>query len=75
MQARWRDPVIADAHSEWIEAEMVQRATSEGTIQKQLRTLFARFGIAETIVSDNGPCFVSREFEQFLKGNGVTHMH
>ena len=28
----------------------------------------------ETLVSDNGTCFVSKEFESFLKANGVRHL-
>ena len=36
-----------------------------------LRTLFARFGIPEEVVSDNGPQLASEEFSQFLKQNGV----
>lgn len=38
-----------------------------------LRTVFARNGIPEQIVSDNGPQFTSREFEKFTKLNGIKH--
>ena len=41
-------------------------ANSDVVIQ-ELRTLFAQFGLPETIVTDNGSCFVSEEFEKFLK--------
>lgn len=58
--------IIIDAHSKYIEAIP--------TSIEELRTLFARFGIPESIVSDNGTCFTSEEFQQFLKGNGVSHI-
>ena len=32
------------------------------------------FGLPETVVSDNGSCFVSEEFQQFLKCNGVKQV-
>ena len=48
-------------------------ATSRATIQ-QLRALFAQFGLPQTIVTDNGPCFSSEEFALFLKNNGILHL-
>ena len=65
--------VVIDAHSKWIEAWPVHAATSSATIEK-LRTSFAQFGLPETIVSDNGTCFVSEEFESFLQANGIKHV-
>ena len=38
------------------------------------RTLFAQFGIPEVVVTDNGACFVSEEFEMYLTRNGVKHI-
>ena len=64
--------VLIDAHSKWIEAFCTQNATSNDVIAK-LRPLFATFGVPETIVSDNGTCFVSEEFEHFLIQNGIKH--
>ena len=52
--------VLIDAHSKWIDVYPVRAATSNATIQ-QLRITFAQFGM----VSDNGQCFVSAEFEEF----------
>ena len=34
---------------------------------------FCNFGLPEVMVIDNGPAFVSTEFEQFLKKNGIRH--
>ena len=48
--------------------------TASKTIPK-LRDAFARFGLPEQLVSDNGPQFVSEESESFLHRNGVKHIH
>jgi transposase InsO family protein len=64
--------ILIDAHSKWIEAFSVSNATSQ-TVITQLRTVFARFGIPEMIVTDNGSCFVSEEFEAYLVQNGIKH--
>ena len=71
----WLSPllVVIDAHSKWIEVYPVRAATSNATIQ-QLRITFAQFGIPEAVVSDNGQCFVSAEFEEFLSHNGIKHL-
>ena len=36
--------------------------------------LFDKHGLPIRVVSDNGPNFTSHEFQQFLKGNGITHV-
>ena len=47
-------------------------ATAQTTIQT-LRQLFARFGIPESIVSDNGTQFTALEFEEFCRLNDIVH--
>ena len=64
--------VIIDAGSKWIEVFPVQSSTAKITIQ-HLKTLFAQFGLPDIITTDNGPCFVSSEFEDFLTRNGIKH--
>ena len=39
-----------------------------------LRESFARYGLPQQLVSDNGPQFVAEEFSLFLKLNGVKHI-
>ena len=51
----------------------VSSTTSSSTIEV-LRDLFARFGIPEQIVSDNGTQFVSEEFQAFVRSNGIRHL-
>ena len=61
-----------DAHSKWIEA-VATSTTSSNSVIEELRILFVKFGIPESIVTDNITCFVSEEFETFLKSNGIRH--
>ena len=65
--------VVVDAHSKWSEVIPVSSTTTSKTIEV-LRDLFARFGIPEQIVSDNGPQFASEEFQAFIKSNGIRHI-
>lgn len=41
---------------------------------RELRRLFARFGLPSYFSSDNGPQLVSKEMEEFLKANGITRI-
>ena len=65
--------IIIDAHSKWIEAIPTSGSTSRVVIE-ELRFLFSQFGLPECIVSDNGTCFTSAEFKQFLKRQGIKHI-
>ena len=64
--------VVIDSHSKWMEVEAVSAATSAITIEK-LRAMFAIHGLPEMLVSDNGSCFTSAEFQQFTR-NGIRHV-
>ncbi|XP_071201633.1 uncharacterized protein K02A2.6 [Salvelinus alpinus] len=65
--------VVVDVHSKWMEVFPTQLTTAEKTINL-LRHLFASFGLVKELVSDNGPPFTSKDFEMFLKNNGVRHI-
>ena len=65
--------IIVDAHSKWIEAICTPSATSAAVIE-ELNVLFAQFGLPDTIVTDNGTCFVSAEFAVYLKKYGIKYI-
>ena len=54
--------VIVNAGSGWIEAFPAGNRTSQ-TVKVYLSQIFARFGIPRTLVSDNGPEFVSSDLK------------
>ena len=64
--------VLTDSHSKWLHVHPMKSITSAVTIQC-LRNVFAQFSLPEHIVTDNGPSFVSAEFREFLKRNGIKH--
>nr|XP_055076811.1 uncharacterized protein K02A2.6-like [Misgurnus anguillicaudatus] len=65
--------VVVDACSKWPEVFSMASTTAAQTVTV-LRELFARTGVPEQLVSDNGPQFISEEFQIFLKNNGIKHV-
>ena len=49
-------------------------STTATKIIEELRRLFSSCGFPEQLVSDNGPQFVSQEFDSFMKMNGIKHI-
>ena len=61
------------AHSKWPEVIQMPSTTFFKTIEA-LRSLFAKYGLPEQLVSANGPQFTSEEFTDFMKVNGIKHI-
>uniref|UniRef100_A0A674EBM2 Gypsy retrotransposon integrase-like protein 1 n=1 Tax=Salmo trutta TaxID=8032 RepID=A0A674EBM2_SALTR len=65
--------VTVDYYSRYFELDKLHSTTSAAVIHK-LKAAFARHGIVETLISDNGPCYKSNEFESFTKAWEFTHV-
>ena len=65
--------VVIDAHSKWPEIFVMEITTAEETVST-LRSLFARMGLPDQMVSDNGPQFTSETFRKFTTANGIKHV-
>ncbi|XP_049866275.1 uncharacterized protein K02A2.6-like [Pectinophora gossypiella] len=66
--------VIVDASTKWVEVyDMVTNTTTSAVIEKMC-DCFSRFGLPNTIVSDNGTAFCSKEFRHFCSLNGTSHV-
>ena len=65
--------VVVDYFSNYIEVERLTSTTSPSVI-KALKAMFSRFGIPDSIVSDNGPQFSSDEFAIFCQKLSIKHL-
>ena len=65
--------IVVNSFSKWPEVHRCKNPTTEITI-KFLHELFTRFGVVDTILSDNGNQFTSREFKDFCESYQVDHV-
>ena len=65
--------VVSDAYSKWLDVYVTKGSTSVETIEK-LRHSIAIHGILSVIVSDNGACFTSKEFDVFCQKSDIRHV-
>lgn len=58
--------LLVDYFSRYHELKRLMSTTS-GSIITALKSIFARFGIPEIVISDNGPQYASQEFRRFAR--------
>lgn len=66
--------LIVDSFSKWIEIEWMKQGTDCNKVLQRLAAFFARFGLPDVLVSDNGPPFNSFGFNSFLERQGIKVM-
>ena len=64
--------VTVDHYSNFIEVDKLPNTLSK-TVIKKLRTHMSRYGQCDIFISDNGPQFLSNEFESFAKHWNFIH--
>ena len=68
--------VVVNANSKWPEVFPMTSTTTAKTIEV-LHQLFSSYGLPEEVVSlgqQTSPQFISEEFSDFMKANGVKHV-
>ena len=64
---------MVDYFSRYIEIARLNRPTTAEVVI-HLKSIFVRHGIPETLISDNGPQYSSREFSEFAKEYEFRHV-
>ena len=65
--------LTVDYYSKWVEIGFLRDSTVSSEVITQLKSTFARYGIPDEVVSDNGPQFSSRKFKQFAESWEFKH--
>jgi len=66
--------VCVDVFSKFVWLVTVREAKTRMTIKALNGSIFGSFSVPEVLVSNNAPCFTSREFRQFCFGLGIKHV-
>jgi len=64
---------IIDLATRWPEAIPLRTTTSK-VVERELSKVFSRCGFPATVITDNGPQFVSKCFEKWLSSKGIEHV-
>ncbi|XP_054766781.2 uncharacterized protein K02A2.6-like [Lytechinus pictus] len=64
--------VVHNLHSKWPEIAATSSVTTTSVISI-LEKMFTKWGLPESITTDNGPQFTSEQFEEFLAVKGIQH--
>ncbi|KAK7090822.1 hypothetical protein V1264_010573 [Littorina saxatilis] len=74
LELNGRDYVVTvDYYSDFFEVDRIQNKTGKEVINK-MKAHFARYGVPERVISDNGPPFNSEEFAAFARSFGFEHV-
>ena len=65
--------ILVDYYSNFIEVAPLPN-TSSRTVIGHIKANISRYGIMETLVSDNGPQYSCREFKEFMKEYNIRHV-
>ncbi|XP_055606665.1 uncharacterized protein K02A2.6-like [Uranotaenia lowii] len=65
--------IVVDSYSKWPEVIPTKRISTAATLN-MFREIFARHGMPETLVTDNGTQFTSECFERYCESNGILHL-
>ena len=66
--------VATDYFTKWAEAKVYAQIKANHLTQFAQRNIICRFGVPHSIISDNGPQFISKSFQQFCAEYGIKNV-
>lgn len=66
--------IMVDYNSNFIEVASLKHDTTTRNVIKHQRENITRYGIFDTLISDNGPQYTSAEFKSFVASYGIEHV-
>lgn len=66
--------VLVDYYSNFIELENLEGDTTARNVIRKIKQSISRFGIMDTLISDNGPQYNSAEFMEFTRCYKIQHV-
>ena len=66
--------ILVDYYSNFIEVAPLNRNLTSRHVIQHVKDNISRYGIMDTLVSDNGPQFASAEFKSFANDYGFEHI-
>jgi len=66
--------LVVDSYSGYPELAVLHNNSTSQTVINHLKAMFARQGIPEKLMTDNGPQYASRKFKDFVQKWGITHI-
>ena len=65
--------IVADVFLKYMIVRKLPNSDSAAMLCIELSMIVTELGLPHIIRSDNGPCYNSKEFQQFLQCNNITH--
>ena len=66
--------IILDQFSKYVLLKQLRQATSKNIIEYLDSEVFSVYGVPETLLSDNGVQFASKDFSELLSSYGIKHI-
>ncbi|XP_059221494.1 uncharacterized protein LOC131996064 [Stomoxys calcitrans] len=65
--------IVLDHLSKYVLLKAMPKASTRNVVRFLISEVFHKFGTPETLVSDNGKQFVSKEFAELVRNFGINH--